>query len=52
MKRILIGVAALGVVFAVGVGIHAGLIAASEGSGTWAERAASTCSLCHGGAIQ
>ncbi|WP_167853456.1 hypothetical protein [Roseovarius aestuariivivens] len=48
MKRILIGLLALGIFFGAGLGIHATLISASQGSGTWADRAAATCSLCHG----
>ena len=48
MKRLLILLVALGVLFGIGIGLHAGLVSVASGDGAWSERAGSVCGACHG----
>ncbi len=49
MKKALLLLVVLGVLFAGAFGIHAGLVAASRGTGALSEQAQGACSYCHGG---
>ena len=49
MRRFVYAALGLGILFALGIGAHAGLVAMAEGDGAWAARAAASCASCHGG---
>ncbi len=48
MKKALLVLIIAVVLFASGVGLHAGLIALAVGDGAWSERASAACAGCHG----